>query len=345
MEIALAASGNTVNQASNTMTCQEDVDVNELFSLSQKEDWDILLSRIHELKSPKVVLVSSRSDIRTDEQGTLLHIVCSSPNVHADIVQTLLQVAGPDLACIQDGLGHTALHDAVRSGAPMEVVDLLVTHQSVKVKDNLSLTPLDHVCERIIMREERHRYYDKQHKENNHTDSYLLWECAQRMLQALGQRDEEQQCMMMMHACIQASSSCPLALRQRVMNRYAHQLEMPDGFGNLPLHIAARNVVDEDEDVEVIQQVLDAYPAAIRVANENGSLPLDEAIRAGRTWSNGARVLFEAFPEAVLVSSQNRIPPAHYALVFEEIGRNGSMDSLYRMLKAQPELFRRPVPE
>jgi hypothetical protein len=163
------------------------------------------------------------------------------------------------------------------------------------------------------------------------------------MLQALGQDNGEKR--MMMHACIQASSSCPLALRQRVMKRYAHQLEMPDSSGNLPLHIAARNIVDEDEDVEVIQQVLDACPAAIRAINEDGNLPLEEAVRAGRTWNNGARILFQAFPEAILVS-ENHIPASHYAILFEEIGRKGSMeDSLYKMFKAKPELFRRMVQE
>lgn len=146
---------------------------------------------------------------------------------------------------------------------------------------------------------------------------------------------------MMMHACIRAHSSCPLALRQRIMKRYQHQLQVPDCRGNLPLHIAAGNIIEEDEDMEVIQQVLDAYPAATRVVNKNGNLPLDEAICAGRTWSSGAKILFEAFPEAILVSGHYKIPPAQYALVFSEIGRIGSVDSLFRILHGQPELFRR----
>lgn len=322
------------------------IDMDELFSLAQKEEWDTLISRIHQVKDGdgKILLFclsSSQSYVRTDEQGTLLHLVCSSPNVNKNVVEVLLKVAGSNLICVQDPLGHTALHDAFRSGAPLDVLDLLVTTDSVAVKDNLCLTPLDHVCERIIMREERHRYYEEEN--NNSTDDYL-WSCARMMLQALGQSSNNtngEEKSMIMHACIKASSSCPLALRQRIMKRYAHQLELPDALGNLPLHIAARTVVDEDEDVEVIQQVLEACPAAIHAVNQVGNLPLDEAILAGRTWSNGARILFEAFPEAILVSENHRVPAAHFAVVFSEIGRKGCIDSLYRVLHAQPELFRR----
>lgn len=314
------------------------VDMDELFVLAQKEDWNTLAELLEHLQDRNILFALSPSrSVVLDEHGTVLHIVCSSSNVNKTVVEKLLQLAGPELLLVQDPLGHTALHDAFRSCAPLDVMELLVTSDSLKTKDNLCLTPLDHVCERIIMREERHRY-DK--NEENNTDMYL-WECARMMLQAWGQKtpNNEEKCMMM-HACIQASSSCPLALRQRVMKRYAHQLETQDSSGNLPLHIAAGNVVDEDEDLEVIQQVLEAFPAAIRIVNANGHLPLDKAIRAGRTWSSGAQLLFEAFPEALFVS-ENPIPPAHYAVVFEEIGRKGSVDAFYKMIKAQPELFRR----
>jgi len=313
------------------------VEMDEMFALAQKEEWDALIARLQNVKNTKSLFCLS-SNVRTDEQGTLLHIVCSSTNVNKNVVELLLQLAGPELVCVQDPLGHTSLHDAFRGGAPLDVMKLLITPQSVQVKDNLCLTPLDHVCERIIMREERHRYAKN---DENDTDTYL-WECARSMLQALGTAShEEEEKTMMMHACIEAHSYCPLALRQRIMNRYHHQLQLPDAAGNLPLHIAARTIVDEDEDTEVIQQVLEAYPAAIRVMNRDGNLPLDEAIRAGRIWSNGAKILFETFPEAILVSENHRVPAAHFALVFAEIGRRGSVDSLYKILHGQPELFRR----
>lgn len=320
----------------------------KLFALAQKEDWNAVIERLKQAPNAKALLFLSQFHIRSDEQGTLLHLACSSSAINKSIMEELLKLAGPGLVLMQDPLGHTPLVDAFSSGAPCEVVELLITTSpaSVHVKDNLCLTPLDHVCERIIMREERHRYYAASEGTNNNTDAYL-YECARLMLQALGQPEEDTppnndgEKTMMMHACIQAHSYCPLALRQRIMKRYAHQLKMPDRQGNLPLHIAARTIVDEDEDVEVIQQVLKAYPDAIRVVNQDGNLPLDEAIRAGRTWSTGAQILFEAFPEAILGSEHYPVPPANLAVVWSEIARKGSVDSLYRILHGQPELFRR----
>jgi hypothetical protein len=111
----------------------------------------------------------------------------------------------------------------------------LMSSNAVRIQDHLYLTPLDHVGERIIMREERH-CYDKD--DNVDATDLYLWECARLMLHALGPPTIPRN-QLMMHACIQAGSFCPLTLQQRVMKRYAYQLDTPDEFGNLPLHIAA----------------------------------------------------------------------------------------------------------
>jgi hypothetical protein len=310
-----------------------DAYVENLFSLAHQEEWDTLATRITELKDPQILFsLSSRNaqdQDRTDEVGTLLHLVCSSDAVNKSVVQALLDKAGPDLTSVQDPLGHTALHDAFRSGAPLDVIQLLTS--AVRIQDNLCLTPLDHVCERIIMREERHRY-DKD--DNVDATDLYLWDCARSMLHALGPSHVPVN-QLMMHACIQAGSSCPLALRQRVMKRYGHQLDTPDEFGNLPLHIAASlSVSSDEEDVEEIRQVLKACPTATQAVNTEKKLPLDVAIDAGRTWSSGARTLFEAFPEAIICQD---IPIPHYPMILSEIGA----DSIYRVVKATPDLFRR----
>lgn len=342
--------------------------IENLFSLVYQKDWDTLLIRIAELEDPKVLcnMFWRHGDVRIDDVGTLLHLVCSSDAVNKAVVQVILDEAGSELVLLQDSFGHTPLHNAFRSGAPLEVIQLLTmgTYNAVRVKDHLCLSPLDHVCERIIMREERkriimrqerHRYHAKdKNKDDDATDLYL-WECARLMLQTLGAtttsttavqlpvvvavaEQQQQQQLMMMHACMQAGSLCPLALRQRVMKRYNHQLDTPDENGNLPLHIAASLSVayypdEEDSDVqEIQQQVLRACPSAIQAVNLKGKLPLDVAIDAGRTWSSGARILFEAFPEAI--ACQN-MPIAHYPMLLSKIGP----DSLYRVIKATPELF------
>jgi ankyrin repeat protein len=289
------------------------------------------VERISELKDPQIlfILLSGHNGQRSlvDEYGTLLHMVCSSDNVNKSVVQALLDKAGPELALVQDQVGQTALHNAFISGAPLDVIQLLTS--AVRIQDDLHRTPLDHVCERIIMREVGHRYDEDEYVDA--TDLFL-WECAQLMLQALGPPTIPVN-QLMMHACVRAGSLCPLALRHRVMKRYAHQLDTPDDFGNLPLHIAASlSVSDDEEDVEEIQQVLTACPTAIQVANIEGKLPLDVAIDAGRTWRSGVRTLFEAFPEAIVSKD---IPITYYPMILSEIGA----DSFFRVAKATPELF------
>ena len=213
--------------------------IENLFSLVYQKDWDTLMIRIAELEDPKVLCDMSwrHGNVRIDDGGTLLHLVCSSDAVNKAVVQAILDEAGSELVLLQDSFGHTPLHNAFRSGAPLEVIQLLTmgTCNAVRVKDHLCLSPLDHVCERIIMREERHRYKSK---DDDHATDLYLWECARLMLQALGTttststtavqlpvvvavaEQQHQHQLMMMHACIQAGSSCPLALRQRVMKRY-----------------------------------------------------------------------------------------------------------------------------
>ena len=174
----------------NTTPTNDDM-LRELFSLAQKQDWENLISLVDSIKDGRILysLQGDSTNTTTDEQGTLLHIVCSCPTVTTQVVQALLHKAGTDLLLVPDSLGHVPLHDAVRSGAPIDVISLLVTRHSVHVKDNLCLTPLDHVCERIIMREERHRYEKKkQQQEHNEkdTDDNYYWQCARLVLIALG---------------------------------------------------------------------------------------------------------------------------------------------------------------
>jgi hypothetical protein len=327
----------------NTTSSNEDM-LRELFSLAQKQEWEKLICLLNSLKDGRILYSLGDNMTTTDEQGTLLHIVCSCPTVTTHVVETLLQKAGNDLLLVQDSLGHIPLNDAVRSGAPLEVIQLLVTNASAQVKDNLCLTPLDHVCERIIMREERHRY-EKRNKQEQTSDEYF-WQCARLILIALGNItpfQEQQECKML-HACIRAHSSCPLSLFHRILKQFAKELKLPDSRGNLPLHIAAGHVCDEEEDVQVIQQVLEAHPAAIRVANQqDGHFALDKAISAGRTWSTGCQILFQAFPEAILISQNHSVPMVHLALILSELSSKGCMDSVYKLLMAQPELFRRTL--
>jgi len=67
-----------------------------------------------------------------------------------------------------------------------------------------------------------------------------------------------------------------------------------------PLYLASNTT----KDLEVIKDVLNAYPEAASIPDQFGDLALHLSLRAGKTWCTGVKEIFEAAPHAIHVQDR-----------------------------------------
>eukprot|EP00591_Stephanopyxis_turris_P007163 CAMPEP_0195531276 /NCGR_PEP_ID=MMETSP0794_2-20130614/34868_1 /TAXON_ID=515487 /ORGANISM="Stephanopyxis turris, Strain CCMP 815" /LENGTH=318 /DNA_ID=CAMNT_0040663005 /DNA_START=328 /DNA_END=1284 /DNA_ORIENTATION=+ len=136
------------------------------------------------------------------------------------------------------------------------------------------------------------------------------------------------------HACT-GIQKCPFKLLRLAVKLHPEQLRDADEIGNLPLHIAANNLTSSDRNV--VDLLLATHPEAAQVFNQNGKLPLHIAAQSCRPWENGTEAILNAFPEAItVVDEETRL----YIFMLAAVGENASLNSIYCLLRACPELER-----
>eukprot|EP00977_Amphora_coffeiformis_P025081 scaffold18122_cov194-Amphora_coffeaeformis.AAC.8 len=116
-------------------------------------------------------------------------------------------------------------------------------------------------------------------------------------------------------------------------------LQMPDGQGNLPLHLAVQK--------DYLTTLLQAYPTALRHANVRGELPLHVALKRQHANTSTAAatipVLWQADPSTLAVrDGVTGLYP--YLLAATSHGVDGNMDDVtlsYQILSAAPEVLGR----
>lgn len=97
-------------------------------------------------------------------------------------------------------------------------------------------------------------------------------------------------------------------------NQIKERDEMHGNDGNLPLHEACSWPCDQDigsSDPVIssrkgmaISALLQRYPNAAYIVNNNNETPLDVALRTGTTWDGGVRKLVRAYPASVSIQNQ-----------------------------------------
>mmetsp|Transcript_5768 Transcript_5768/g.8491 ORF Transcript_5768/g.8491 Transcript_5768/m.8491 type:complete len:449 (-) Transcript_5768:317-1663(-) len=104
----------------------------------------------------------------------------------------------------------------------------------------------------------------------------------------------------MLHETLKLSD-CPYNLRQIALKKHFDNISVQDEEGNLPLHIAARSFLGNNntEVVKIIDALLVAYPGATRVKNNEKREPLHLALQSGKTWKQGLSNIFHANPASI----------------------------------------------
>ena len=126
---------------------------------------------------------------------------------------------------------------------------------------------------------------------------------------------------------------------------------LKDSRGNLPLHLAAAQTGEESN---LIPLLLDRYPEASAISNEEGRLPLSLAIESGKSWDKGGiRRLVKEAPQVLcirdvkthlypfMLAAASADASADNTSIYDE---NESVDVTYELLRFFPELIQRCIP-
>jgi len=139
------------------------------------------------------------------------------------------------------------------------------------------------------------------------------------------------------------------AFIQQAIHVYPEEVKLPDEVGNYPLHIEAGIPIEKmplldgacsgksHSRMGILRLLLEAYPIACSIRNEDGDFPLCLMIQSGRLWGHTTAVAIRAFPPALhyYKGLDERLAPIIMAKVSKECGA----DTLFSLLVSRPGLF------
>jgi hypothetical protein len=134
-------------------------------------------------------------------------------------------------------------------------------------------------------------------------------------------------------------------LKALFVHVFREQVPTRDEHGNWPLHIVANMTPHScSHFVELVTVTLRWCPAAARVVNADGLLPLAIMARAGHAWSSGARIMLEAYPAAV-----EELAVRDVVLLIENLAKHDQdcqddectdgLEGIYQILRTAPTIL------
>lgn len=341
-----------------------------LFFLARIGNWDELLVRLHGGGVTPEEIRNATGPLVASEYGeNILHIVVSNSGVPLTVVQAIVDLdasspseGAPCVVMAQNDRNQTPLHLAVMNNSTRpDLIRCLYDSnpESVKLRDDRQLRPIDEITTKIIMMEEVLKYSQENDKPDYKQKLSYLWETAAVLVGAEiggnGPREEDLQNsvlrrrLFIVHACIR-SREVPFALTERAMKYNSEQMTLPDENGDLPLHIICRvpprvqpareeeeaHENQDDDEGDFLERVLCLNPNAATCFNNDQQIPLVVAIESGRLWRSGCLCLLEAHPDGIL---ETRLPSSVYPYLLERLLAERP-DTAYRMVQSMTDIFR-----
>jgi ankyrin repeat protein len=243
-----------------------------------------------------------------------------------DRLELLLECGGSHGLCVQDSYSGTPLHEACTRiwHLPRDIfMTLVANHPSaLYVRDRGGMTPLDTL----------HLYYDYFLKKDY---TGLDWEekhskladVAMTLLTGAPVRCTD---LPSLHDLLR-SQDCTSDIAKLLTYALRDQTSLEDGNGNLPLHIvASRHYNNDIMYEEIIETLLELYPAACQISNSERTLPLQLMHRSGKSWSKGMRMVLLQHPAALLDLELNRVA---ICALLAKVGSEEQPDALFRLVK------------
>lgn len=305
---------------------------------------------------------------------TPMHLTCSSAHASVHIVRVLLELGKPEQCRIRDLDGDLALHAACRSGAPLEVLEVLLRANPAAVheRDYEGLTPLLRLWVRYVVT------LGDDALENISTEADLTgelgeaWKKTVLLLRCahLGKVDEnyQQNNDHVVHAA--SAVDCPRPVVKIAARVFSQQLAMRNANGLTPLLLAAKAPIfkardlsddgylfedvvhgdesggsdDEEESPDsessVIEILLQANQgeatAAACLPDSCGRLPLHLALESDKKWNQGVCQLVEVHPEGLAhLDTTTQL----YPFMLAAQGERSDLNTVYEVLRFNPSVL------
>ena len=353
-----------------------------LFFQARVGNWDEFLVQLERV-DPVDIRDACSPFVSSEPGENILHFLVSDWSVPLNVVESILRVTqddgsggqvGNSIVLAQNQRSQLPLHLATKKNPTrFDVIKSLYDANpgTAKMRDDRQLRPIDEITSNIIMMEEVVKYSKNDEKMEHKQTLKSLWTTAQVLVGAgTGMEDDcstdgqvGKKATFLVHACIQ-SGQVPFSLTERAMKYNKDQLALPDGNGDLPLHIVARipphfaplrdgasgdddsdddsddgsdEIEQEDDEGDFIQHILSLYPDAACAFNHDEKIPLVIAIQSGRLWRSGVFLLLSAHPAG---TQELKLPTTIYPFLFERL--TDHPDTVFRILKSMPGLFVHP---
>lgn len=280
--------------------------------------------------------------------ATPLHILSWTSQRTSAKVELLLKHMDPDDLNLRNRFGGTALHSACASQSSFDVIKMIV-------KKNPSILTA--------------RTYDY-----SHSALTALWQSHLQSIQGHMQiarilEGEEvnerhfdrfwEKLVFLTREAFKQSPSCPedldpestrfglhglLHLRGNLqtmkvaIKRHPEWAAVPDSDGNYPLHLIVERRPFRLKDVEVIGELLKAYPEAAGKRNDFGDAPVSIAIRVRMAWEEGLRDIVNTNTDVLgSIDSETGLYPF---LLAASLGGRVAVNTSYQLLCERPDLVK-----
>lgn len=295
------------------------------------EQWETVY---RELDRAESVLTETKS------LGVVLGTATYRPVVPVQLFQKVLAI-DPHCALYQDAQDRTPLHMVLSMLDRPDLVQLLLdaAPQSISMMNSEMLKPAEVLSQKIFMKEERLRYgpefsrFEGSDHENTEVVLELEWECVRLLALAHANKGSDNK-LPLVHACVAACAEIPLALIDRSIRRYRHQVRQPDAEGNLPLHYLALGPPSDEVEI-ILTELVKRFPGGARHRNHIGQCPFDIALQSGWHWNTGIQQLLGAYPGAV---SNLTLSTHTLCAVLAILSERDQSSLLFELVRANPDL-------
>ncbi len=284
--------------------------------------------------------------------NTPLHIACWNGN-SSEIIELLVR-AHRDAAKLPDHRGRRPLHVAC-SSCPTPTVDTLslllqADPDALTAPDVYGHTPLALLCQKYETRLQLALTGELTEDEVCQGVLGQFWTQLRILLEANWKRrfpgDEPD--WRFLHS-LTHFPGCPRILVELAIKMHPDQVRERI-YGYLPLHLAAAcpdNSIMKNDDRYCITKLLTLFPEAAQRKDGSGRLPLHLAIESGKSWESALKILFDAFPFAVMeIDERHALFPFMLAAAKNRDGssefRDCQLTTIFELLAASPNLVLQP---
>lgn len=283
--------------------------------------------------------------------ATPLHILCWSSQRSVRKVHVLLEHMSPDDLLKRNRFGGTVLHSACGSHAFLPVIQAIVqANPSIVLErtyeyNHTALTALWHAhLQSIPGHMQIARILQGDEVNEGHFDRF--WEKVEylaresfKLSPAYPEGIDQSTTDYVLHGLVHLRA--PLNTMKVALKRNPKWASFADKDGNYPLHHVVIRRPFRVKDVELITELLQAFPEAAGKRNNRGSSPIFIAIHDRMAWEEGLEIIVTANTDVLGTTDQET--GLYPFLLAASLSGRVAVNTTYQLICAKPHLLKEAV--